>query len=299
MKNSLTNLFVVGAMKAGTTTLVDLLSKHSDIHVPPIKEPHYFVNHLSDRFYRPSRFFDLESYFENKFPEPLHITKIDGEEDYRKAYSLASENEDYLVDASTCYLNAPESPQLIYKYNPNAKIIVLLRDPVKRTFSDYRMNVGLGRENRSFQRVMEEELRQYWNKDLAWESYLGMSFYDSAIARYRQYFSDILILNFNELITHQDATLGKIANFLSLSEFDTSLEPAALNKTRQLRSRTLIYYLNRIGVKDYFSAVFSAGFKQRVFNLISKEREAEMNLDKDTLTSLMQVFYKESSYAFT
>ena len=76
------NLFIIGAMKAGTTTFVDLLNNHPEIYMSPVKEPHYFINSLPKQLYDPSRFFNLDNYLEKKFPEPLHITKVETEKQY-------------------------------------------------------------------------------------------------------------------------------------------------------------------------------------------------------------------------
>ncbi|MBZ0326149.1 MAG: sulfotransferase, partial [Altibacter sp.] len=46
METKKANLFIVGAMRAGTTSFVELLSKHPQIYVSPIKEPNYFVDRL-------------------------------------------------------------------------------------------------------------------------------------------------------------------------------------------------------------------------------------------------------------
>lgn len=137
------NLFVVGAMKAGTTSFTNLLSKHEQIYCPPVKEPHFFVEALPRSLYESSRFFNLNSYLENDFPKPLHITKIETLAQYRQLFTLAAA-EAYRVDASTAYLHAEESAQRIHAYNPEAKIIILLRDPLQRAFSHYKMDLEKG-----------------------------------------------------------------------------------------------------------------------------------------------------------
>ena len=84
------NLFIVGAMKAGTTSFIETLSTHPEIYVSPVKEPHYFVNELPAALYQDSRFFDLQRYLDHQFPEPLHITKIKTEAQYARLFSFKS-----------------------------------------------------------------------------------------------------------------------------------------------------------------------------------------------------------------
>ena len=100
MQKTKTNLFVVGAMKAGTTSFIDLLSQHPEIYAPPVKEPHYFVDQLPLSLYDPGRFFNLNDYLEKEFPKPLHITKIETSGQYKKIYAHCG-TETYQLDAST------------------------------------------------------------------------------------------------------------------------------------------------------------------------------------------------------
>lgn len=160
MENRKANLFIVGAMKAGTTSFMELLSNHSQVYASPLKEPHYFIKSLPDNLYEPSLFFSLEGYFSENFPEPLHIAKVETAGQYQQLFSLAEEQK-YRVEGSTTYLNAEESAGLIHAYNPDAKIIILLRDPLERAFSHYKMNLGKGREKRSFETVLLLEVDLY------------------------------------------------------------------------------------------------------------------------------------------
>lgn len=104
------NFFIVGAPKCGTTALVQYLSTHPDIYMSDPKEPHFF----SEEFQLPE-FTTWEQYltlFENA--EPRH--RIVGE-------------------ASTHYLCAAEAIPKIYNYNPDAKIVAMLRNPVDLVYS--------------------------------------------------------------------------------------------------------------------------------------------------------------------
>ena len=159
-KEQKANLFIVGAMKAGTTSFMEALAQHPDIYVSPVKEPHYFVNELPKLLYEPSRFFNLEAYFKNDFPKPLHIANLKNKEHYEQLFSLSNQ-EKYLAEGSTMYLHAPESAQKIQQYNPEAKIIILTREPVSRAYSHYKMLTGLSRETRSFQEVVEGNARRW------------------------------------------------------------------------------------------------------------------------------------------
>ncbi len=288
MQDKKVNLFIVGAMKAGTTSFVEMLSAHNDIYVPPVKEPHYFVNNLPKNIYEPSRFFSLNNYLQNEFPKPLHITKIETEEQYKKVYSLQN-NQTYLADASTCYLTAPESPELIKKYNPDAKIIILLRNPLQRAFSHYTMNVVAGREVESFEKVIRKEINDFKKNRLLWNSYINMSRYDTAIDKYKKLFNHVLVLNFEELFTQEEETLKKVTEFLEINAFLT-VQTVHKNKGRRLKFQKLFYYLKKMGLKDYFSKLLSYSFRQKLFKLLSTEKKEKLVLSPETQKELEIIF---------
>jgi hypothetical protein len=292
MEDKKVNLFVVGAMKAGTTSFVDLLSQHPEIYVPPIKEPHFFIDSLPENLYEPSRFFDLDGYLNKSFPKPLHITKIKSDEQYDKIFSLSGEQK-YLVDASTAYLHAPESPSQIYNYNSQSKIIVIIREPISRAHSHYNMDLGLGRVYEKFEDLLNIEIKNYQDGTLLWNSYLGMSFYNSSLARFNNLFDHVLVISFEELVLDQNTLFGKVAEFLGIDEFDMNTITHR-NVTRKLRSQKLFYLLKKMGLKDYFSRMFSDDFRQRLFKLLSKSNSKEPKLSEACLKELNQIFKKES-----
>ncbi len=293
MKNNRkANLFVVGAMKAGTTSFMDLLASHQDIYTSPIKEPHYFINSLPKNLYEPSRFFSNDSYFEKDFPKSHHITKIKKEAQYQKLFSLAK-NEKYLAEGSTAYLSANESATLIYDYNPKAKIIIIKRDPLQRAFSQYNMDLGLGRVKRSFNEILDEEIKLYTHGKLHWNSYLAMSFYKEPIQRFKSLFNEVLIIEFEELIKNKSIILEKVSNFLEISTFE-NVVLIQKNKTRALRFQKVFYFLKKIGLKDYFSLFFSSKFKQKVFKRLSKDKIESLILSDKTRKEVEQIFKEES-----
>ena len=287
-----TNLFVVGAMKAGTTSFIDLLSQHADIYSPPVKEPHYFIDRLPLSLYDPGRFFSLDDYFENQFPDPLHIAKIETSQQYAKAYSLSG-TKPYKLDASTAYLHAPESASAIRAYNSEAKIIILLRDPIKRAFSHYKMDLGKGRITNSFEEVINENIDAYEKGQLLWYSHLGMSFYKSPKDRFENLFSDVLVVQFDDLIKRQDEVLSEIASFLAIEDFK-NIEVEHKNRARKPLFPKLFYLLKQLGLKDYFSKIFSSTFKQWLARKTSSDATFEMELTDATRIKLNQIFNKES-----
>jgi hypothetical protein len=131
------NFFIVGASRAGTTSLWDYLKQHPDVFFPahPFpKEPSFFCD-LAPVWGRPYR--DLDSY-------------LRGFEGARGKRAIG--------EASTTYLPSPESPGRIHARYPNARIIIILRNPADRAHSLYTLLCQLGFEwITPFERALAEE----------------------------------------------------------------------------------------------------------------------------------------------
>ena len=287
------NLFIVGAMKAGTTSFVEMLQQHPEVYISPIKEPHYFINSLPKSLYEPSRFFELDSYFEKDFPKQHHIAKIEKDEHYQKLFSLAGDEQKYRAEASTAYLHAPESASLIHEYNPEAKIIIITRDPLQRAFSHYKMDLGLGRTSKTFDELITREIEMYNNGSLFLFGYLGMSFYNDAIKRYHELFQNVLVIKFEDLIKEKEQVLERVSNFLEIDDF-INLEVSKVNVSKKLRFQKLFFVLKQLGLKDYFSKVFNQSFRQWLFNLFSSDKKQPLDLRPETKEAILQIFTKKS-----
>ena len=101
------NFFIIGAPKCGTTALSEYLKNHPSIVMSEPKEPHYFATDMPKM-----RYTDNEKLYLEYFKGVSDRTKIIG-------------------DASVWYLYSTEAIVNIHKYNPEAKIIVMLRSPIE------------------------------------------------------------------------------------------------------------------------------------------------------------------------
>ena len=118
------NLFIVGAPKSGTTALYEYLKVHPEIFMSAYKEPHYFGSDL-----RGPR---MEQFRGND----------------RKYLSLfaAATNEKWVGEASIWYLYSQRAAQEIKAYDPNAAIIIMLRNPLEMGYSMFYQSSYTGNE---------------------------------------------------------------------------------------------------------------------------------------------------------
>jgi hypothetical protein len=131
------NLFVIGAMKSGTTTLHDALGKHPEIFMAPCKEPNYFLGvSLRNHSWFDDHPYDSQGrwYFE-LFDEAKRNPRIR-----------------YAGESSTDYAKYPlfkTCAQRLKAFNPEARFIYILRDPIERTISHYWHDIRTAKTEKS------------------------------------------------------------------------------------------------------------------------------------------------------
>jgi hypothetical protein len=107
------NFFIIGAPKCGTTALSQYLSSHSKVFLSSIKEPHYFAKD----------FLQFRPYYVN--------TK----EEYLDLFAQATKQHIAIGEASVWYMLSKVAVCNIHQFNPNAKIIIMLRNPIDMVYS--------------------------------------------------------------------------------------------------------------------------------------------------------------------
>lgn len=185
-------LFVIGAMKCGSTTLYDLLAAHPQICMCREKEPAHFVGPEAIGRLRPSRtkrWWTTEDY--HSLFEPSPRTRIWGE-------------------ASTFYTRLPLTPgvaERIHAYNPDARMIYIVRNPFARTVSHYHHDYREGFERREILQAVTEE-----------PHYLDLSDYAMQLAPFRDRFprEHIKVLILERFQRQQEDTIESICDWLGL-----------------------------------------------------------------------------------
>lgn len=192
------NLFIVGAPKAGTTSLHEYLKKIPGVFMSEVKEPYYFCKTI--------------------IPIDHYVTPIREKKKYLELFEK-SENEKMVGESSVWYLSDPDASTLIYQQVPNAKIIILLRDPVERAFSHYLMLEGRKQfKLSSFHEQIQKEIKEgldYKTPHVRLESGL----YYNDIKRFLETFGkkQVKIIIFEEFIANTKEILGSILEFLNVN----------------------------------------------------------------------------------
>ena len=180
----LPNFFIVGVGKGGTTSLYKYLSFHQEIYMSPIKEPNYFAKDIYD------------------FHDCLDIqSPLENFESYIALFKNVK-NEKAIGEASVSYLYSNIAPFEIRKLIPDAKIIIILRNPIERALSHFLMNLRDGL-------IIDTEFcRAIQKRPL----YLELGLYSKHIKKYYSIFSKekILLLFYEDLKENPLDLLKKI-----------------------------------------------------------------------------------------
>ena len=212
------NFMVIGVPKAGTTWLWTVLKQHPDIYVSTEKEINFFNNKLNYskgiEWYRHHFSSCTHEYAIGEFT-PNYLRVIDNKEESE-------------LNNSTINI-----PSLIYKQYPNIKLIVSLRDPVKRAVSAYYHHIGSGFLS-PFQKFSEvSHIR----------GITSTGFYYSHLCKWLKYFNkdQIMILIYEEdILQDKENTLLRILQFLNVDEF---FEPKRIDRRVNTRKNTLSLFV--------------------------------------------------------
>ncbi|MEM9286099.1 MAG: sulfotransferase [Pseudomonadota bacterium] len=203
-------LFIVGAPKCGTTSIGALMDEHPNVCLGKHKEPGFFRTDVS-RWQDDRRSIPVD---DDARPWRFH------ESSYEANFSHV-ENGQWGVDGSTDYLCDPEAPQRIAeaRAGQTTKILIILRDPLERAFSQYRHLLHSGLETETFLDSLRHEDERIGQHLQPLFGHARRSRYYEGISRYRTLFRDgVLLVDFRDLSDTQ-AVLDRLCAFLSEEPF--------------------------------------------------------------------------------
>ena len=201
------DFLIVGASRGGTTTLFDWLSRHPEIYMPPLKELRFFDNN--------GRFPLGKEHYESNFNKTQE-GQIAGEASTDYFYRGIT----YDGQGRYQWNEGDDAPIRIKSYYPDIKIIISLRNPAHRAYSEYWKNLWEGRENAdTFLGAIEEEVNGIRGPKDTGCCWLYRNYFSEHIAHWLSLYprENILILTFEEWIRTPDSAAAKIAEFLEVS----------------------------------------------------------------------------------
>lgn len=304
-------LFIVGAAKSGTTSLYKYLKQHPDLFFSPVKEPNYF----SDVF--PLTNSEKTKPIEGK---EYHSKVINSKKDYDKLFSAADSGKyKYLCESSNSYFFDKNSASKIKHEYPDSKIIIMIRNPIHRAYSHYKMYYNSGIEkNHSFYEALKKDQQKknkVWGKDFC---YIDLGLYNIQFQRYAKLFdkSQIHILIFEDFIKNTQQNLIETSNFLGISpnkfesnifneKHNESLVPKNIIIKSLFRLKNDFYYVSEnlpSGLKiflkrKFFKKEIKKSIEDKAVSLVVKKtikdfKQFEQNLPTDLVKNYTSRYFK-------
>lgn len=201
------DFMIAGVQKGGTTSLDAYLRQHPGIAMAKKKEVHFF----------------------DKRP-PTGIVPLDYMIYHRQFHFGRQQEGAKLGEATPILTWWTGAMERLWAYNPGIKVIMLLRDPVERAWSHFRMDRRLEREGEGFSeaiRTERERARRALPKQDRERSQVSRGFYAHQVRNLRRLFPDeqLLFLRSEDLSASAQGELDKATDFLGVARFAFSAEP--------------------------------------------------------------------------
>jgi hypothetical protein len=209
---SLPDFMVIGAQRSGTSSLYKYLEQHPCVLASLRKETEYFS----------ARWSFGEGWYRAHFPSRARRRW----EEHRRGLPVLA------FEASPNYLFHPLAPARAATMVPDAKLVVLLRNPVERAFSHHQHEVRAGREFRSFEDAVELEAERLAGEEermvtetgyrsLRWErcSYQARGHYAEQLERWLRVYDEthLLVVRSEDMYHDPAGVFGTIQAFLGLA----------------------------------------------------------------------------------
>lgn len=242
------HLFIIGAQRSGSTYLYHILDEHPEIAMsrPVRPEPKFFLN---DQLYAKGRAYYEDTYFSGHSKEAR-----------------------YLGEKSTSYIESVVVANRIHQFYPDARILMILRDPVIRAYSNYRFSVAHQLEDMTFEDALKAEPVQLAEASFPTSvnpyAYCKRGHYIDYIEAYLKVFdrNQIEILIFEEFVGKPES----VQHLYRWLDIDDRFRPSSLEKVFNPSERQEL---------DNSSAMraLASGYREsleRLENLLGKKIEA-------------------------
>ena len=219
MKNKKNFFLIVGVSKSGTTALGSYLSQHNHIFFPSkINEPRFFVKDIIKKIS-----------YNDPLRNDIMASSILNEKQYYKLFNTNNPDIKYFGEDSIHYFNHPEeSIKNILKHLGDIPIIIILRNPIDRLVSNWKYI------RKDFLPLANSLANEKYRKKKGYNSfwdYKNQSLYYDNLKLFKDSFSNVKVIIFEEFISDPKITLKNCLKFLDLKDFEFDTRKI-VNKTK-------------------------------------------------------------------
>jgi len=272
------DFFLVGAAKAGTTSLYHYLRAHPDIYLSPIKEPNHFATDIRPDRIRPAlrRALDgnLDRFRKSDGHLHIHIALVTDRTEYLELFSAAG-NARAAGECSVSYLPSAEAAGNIRQFNPDARIIMVLRDPIHRALSQYRMDRKIGSIDVDFETAVREDLAKTgpaWGEQ---RNYYWNGMYAGQVKRFLNLFprEQVKIILQEDLKANTRREVSDVFSFLGVDpDLDTSVDNT-FNRAQEPRWGKLNRFLQKSGLKLVLKRLVPDRWMQKTLSVYYRDAD--------------------------
>lgn len=291
MQNSIPNLFLIGGMRCGSTALHLLLDQHGDINMSLIKEPGFFNAELKRQ--------KLSNNYSKELEEDLNSYVKKGK--YRttdKYISLFDNSRNYKYRGeSSHYIHSSDTATIIKKESPQSKIIISVRNPINRMYSEYLYHSRIKKQ-------MTLDFDSYVNENLmlfksSMPTRLTKGLFNDSIIHWIKVFGEdnVKIIIYEEFEKDQQKVLNEIYDWLNLTP--SKINNLTPQKTGDIRLEKLFFFINSSGLlKSCLKLIFSKTSRIKIrsfFYLLFVKKKKKSDISNSTKELLIH-FYKEDVF---
>jgi len=268
------DFFIVGAPKAGTTSLYHYLDEHPQIEMSSQKEPDYFTDSAIQKqgmYYGKNRIDTLKKY-EDLFKQKEGV---------------------FYGEGSVSYLFYKHVAEDIKKYNSKAKIIIMLRNPIDRAYSHYLMDYRLGLVNDSFKDIINKTSK-HKNAHMFYQQYIEVSEYTEQVKRYLNVFDsdNILLIDYEDFKNNVSGTVDTVYSFLDVSiEFCANVNKKH-NAFSMPKNKIIRFIYSWVLLRNFLNLIFPKSLAKKIRKLFFKN-DKKPRLPVSTRQQLNKYFRKD------
>lgn len=268
------NLFIVGAPRSGTTSLYHYLRQHDNIFFSAKKEPRHFQ----------------WDYYKHDWYKNIKNNSYSKKEDYLKLFETSG-NYKYYAEASPSYLYAYKSASQIKNEYPDAKILIILRNPIDRCFSNYTLRFTRGVEKLSFEECLEYELPFLEKRREGSRHFIREGLYSEGINAYKKVFGEnVKIFLHDDLKSDANSLISSILDFLELED-NNKIYTNFISMQSKIKKNAFYLRFKKLKVVRIFLSLIPLNirFTLKTF-LNSKVFNKDFKMNVDTRKKLINIY---------
>ena len=279
------DFLIVGSFKTGSSSIAYEISQSKDVFIPKTKDPYFFLRNSLDKYKHPADFIK----FQNKYSVLEDKEFNDLFKDNKKKFQ---------GEATPLYLYLyDDAIKNIAQNNKHAKIIIVLRNPITRAFSNFSHNKKDNFESRSFIESIKNYTKYERGDIHPFFHYVRSGFYFKQVKAYKENFNDVHIVHYEDFIKEPKLEINRILNFLGASEVE-KVSNIRLNKTGKIRYKYIHKIFNEeTFFKRLFRPIFRFFIKDKNDRKSMTEYLKNKNIKGETVdresNMFLQTVYKE------